>query len=278
MKNIFLVIALLFLSPNVSFSDVGEFRVFEALIYDNKPDMSAVGVEALTAINHTELWVDKKPGNDIPTANIIASLAREELKDKSIAVVDIEHWPLSGCTDAGVRESVYKYVQTLNRMKIESQSTKIGLYAILPRRDYWASISDKNSEKFKQWQKENDELYNIERYIDVFFPSLYTFYNDRDSWAVYAKNHIDEARRINPKKPVYVYLWPQYHVSNKTLGLSFIDKEFWRMQLEVAKLYADGLVLWGGWDFENDARAKWDADAEWWVVTKEFLVDHKLQP
>jgi len=99
--------------------------------------------------------------------------------------------------------------------------------------------------------------------VEVIFPSLYTFYNDQKSWDIYAKGMIEEARRYN--KPVYVFLWPEFHVSNRILKGKEIPAKFWRHQLELCRGLADGIVIWGGW------QERWKEDAPWWIETKAFL-------
>ena len=80
------------------------------------------------------------------------------------------------------------------------------------------------------WQKENDNVASIAKLADVLFPSIYTFYEDRNGWSKYAIAQIQEARRHADGKPVYVFLWPQYHESNKKLANTFLPGDYWRME------------------------------------------------
>jgi hypothetical protein len=91
---------------------------------------------------------------------------------------------------------------------------------------------------------------------------LYTFYEDRDGWVKYAVAQISEARRYGGNKPVYVFLWPQYHEPPN----AYLPTDFWRLELETAKQYADGVVIWGGSLHET-----WDNSAPWWIETKKFI-------
>ena len=78
---------------------------------------------------------------------------------------------------------------------------------------------------------------------------------------------------------MYPFVWPQYHNSNKRLGYQYIDGTFWSLQLRTLYAHADGLVLWGGWDFTNNRKAPWDEHAAWWQATKQFLANtHNLCP
>jgi hypothetical protein len=51
----------------------------------------------------------------------------------------------------------------------------------------------------------------------------------------------------------------------------FLPPDFWQMELDVARRYADGIVLWGGYDLQNDHPRDWDETAPWWQVTKLFM-------
>ena len=121
---------------------------------------------------------------------------------------------------------------------------------------------------YSTWQAENDRLAPLAKDVDAFFPSLYTFYADRNGWVRYATAQINEARRYGGGKPVFVFLAPQYHESNKILGGRFIEPKYWKLQLETASQQADGIVIWGGW---KNGPAEWDEAAPWWKATKEFL-------
>src|SRR5205814_1590172 len=97
------------------------------------------------------------------------------------------------------------------------------------------------------------------------------FYADSQGWVKYAQANIAEARRIAGGRPVYPFIWPQYHISNGRLGSQYIDGKFWSLQLHTLYADADGLVLWGGWDFAAKRHASWDENAAWWLATKQFL-------
>jgi hypothetical protein len=116
-------------------------------------------------------------------------------------------------------------------------------------------------------------------YVDAIYPSLYTFYPDQDGWLKYALANISEARRYG--KPVYVFLWPQYHESDPAVAWRFIPADYWRLELETAKQYADGIVIWGGWQYSGKRLnwlLEWDDTAPWWIETQDFMADHGLVP
>jgi hypothetical protein len=141
----------------------------------------------------------------------------------------------------------------------------IGYYGVPPIRDYWRALDPPNSQPYRAWQSANDQLQPLANAVDALFPSLYTFYDDQDGWTQYAIANLSEARRLARGKPVYAFIWPQFHNSNPVLGLKLIPGEFWALQLQTIAQHADGVVIWGGW------QVLWDENAEWWQATRQFL-------
>jgi Hyaluronidase. len=120
---------------------------------------------------------------------------------------------------------------------------------------------------------ENDRIISLAQTVDVFYPSLYTFYTDKAGWVEYATAQISEARRLANGKPVFAFLWPQYHNSNRLLKCQFLPADYWQLQLETVSKLADGVVIWGGWDVCNSKgkALQWNDNAKWWQVTKAFI-------
>jgi hypothetical protein len=111
-------------------------------------------------------------------------------------------------------------------------------------------------------------LDKIATQVDALFPSIYTFYTDRQGWVTYAVAQIAEARRKAHGKPVYPFLWPEYHDSAPLFAHSPIDPDYWELELNTVYQHADGVVIWGGYSNGPDP---WNEDAPWWQVTKRFL-------
>src|SRR5690606_26877227 len=96
--------------------------------------------------------------------------------------------------------------------------------------------------------------------VDIIFPSLYTFYDQPEQWQRYAIGNVAEARQYG--KPVYPFIWPQFHDSGAE-----IPSTFWRQQLETVYAEADGLVIWS----PARGRPTWNPSAPWWQATTDFL-------
>jgi hypothetical protein len=244
-----------------------KFRVFDATLYNAKPDLGQFGLTPIRVAYPSSLWPGKSADmQNVPTAAVVQKISSSASQVNDIAVVDIEQWPVVGDA-ATVARSIGKYQQTLQMFQQDAPSLQLGYYATAPIRDYWNAIAGPRSAKYVAWQQENDAVAPIAQQADALFPSLYTFYTDQVGWQKYAIANIAEARRIAPGKPVYVFLWPQYDAGTGAQGGDYLPDAYWKMELETAKQYADGVVIWGGWT------ETWDDNASWWLETQEFITE-----
>lgn len=246
------------------------FMVFDGTLYANKPDLAQYGIQPVNIAYAGQFgneWY--KNATRLPDKTAVQKLAREAQAKTSPVVIDIEHWPLQGDPNQ-VRDSLSKYMTVLQWFKEAAPGLAVGYYGAPPLRDYWKTLKSPTSKEWASFAGENDRLKPLAGAVDILFPSLYTFYTDRGGWVRYAYGQIAEARRYGNGKPVYVFVWPQYHESNLSLKGAFLPADFWRLELEMARQYADGIVIWGGWRKDNQP-AQWDNNAAWWTVTKEFM-------
>ncbi len=250
------------------------FMVFDGTLYARKPDLAVHGIRPVSIAYAGQFGAGWHRSSDtLPDKNVVQQVAREAQARNVPVVIDIEHWPLVGAPPQ-VRASLSKYMTVLQWFKEAAPGLPIGYYGAPPIRDYWKSLKSPMSKDWASFAKENDQLRPLAGAVDIIFPSLYTYYTDRGGWVRYAYAQIAEARRLANGKPVYVFIWPQYHDSNPSLKGAFLPADFWRLQLQMAKQYADGIVIWGGWGPKG--RMNWDDNAAWWKVTKEFI--KKLPP
>jgi hypothetical protein len=97
---------------------------------------------------------------------------------------------------------------------------------------------------------------------DAFFPSLYLVNEDPAAWRARLAERLAEAAAIDPIKPVYPYIWPEYH-SGSALAGQYVPTEFWRFQLTESRSLVDGVVIWS-------MRVP-NTDPRWVAVTKQFM-------
>jgi hypothetical protein len=254
-----IVFFIFILAPLTSFAVETHFPVYDALNTKNKPDLAKYGLIPLRVLYSSSLW-NVGESRDEPNIAKIKALA-STLTPNAPVCVDIEHWPVTGKPDA-VNTTIFKLNQVISTIRSNQPTAKIGFYGVLPIRDYWRAVGAKGIKRQDQWLRENMALKSLAQSVDIVFPSLYTFYNDPEGWEKYAIQNIKEAKKYG--RPVYVFLWPEFHDSTVLKGQN-IPSDFWRMQLEICRKYADGIVLWG------KSSPGWDDNAPWWLETVKFI-------
>lgn len=255
--------------PTVRAAVKRPFVVFDATLYKNKPALDAYHIRPITLLYEWRLFVANQSPVAMPPEVIVRSLANELRGSREPVVIDIERWPLNGDGTA-VQSTVAKFLSVLSWVKGEAPDVSFGLYGTVPIPDYWRATSGPMSPQFLAWRTDNDRLAQIVEHVDALYPSIYTYYSDRQAWVAYAKAQIAEARRLAKGKPVYGFLWPLYHnEGNELLGPRPIEPDYWDLQLTTIAQHADGVVIWGGWG--DKGPEPWDEDAPWWQTTKRFL-------
>lgn len=240
------------------------FIVFDAMLYKSKPDLKPYNIQPLSILYEYRFWPDGSSDGSQPSEQLVRTLANAHRSSPEPVVIDIERWPLKG-DGPTVRETVSRLMSVLSWFRSAGPELRVGLYGTIPVPDYWRAIRDPSSSEYRSWQQDNDRLGEIVPQVDALFPSVYTFYPDRQGWVTYAVAQMREARRKANGKPVYAFLMPRYHESNKLLGTHPLDPDYWDLELRTVYEHADGVVIWGGWG------ESWDENAPWWQVTKRFL-------
>ena len=73
------------------------------------------------------------------------------------------------------------------------------------------------------------------------------------AWRTRFRHVMSEAAAVAPGKPVYAYLWPQYHDGTKLAG-RYLTPDHWRYELETAQQLCSGVVIWSPWSSDPDQR------------------------
>ncbi len=228
------------------------------MLYSRKPGAEDLGLNRLYMIYAGNVW-RKGQSRDEPIEHQVRATVRE-VPPGSLVCVDIEHWPVKGPETV---DSIRKLIAVMVWIRDERPDLKLGYYGVLPTRDYWRALKGREHSDYQKWAQENKRLEELARHVDVIFPSLYTFYPDRHGWEKYARANLEQARIYN--KPVYPFLWPQYHNSGQHLKGQYLDTDDWANELRLCYELADGIVIWGGW------KKTWNDQAPWWVATQAFL-------
>lgn len=234
------------------------FVVFDGLLNADKPNLQRYGMPELRGTDH--LW---RPG-------VATDRVDERGVRKGVTFIatfgpnyylDIENWPVTRASDEVLGDSLQKFIRVAQIARATAPDRKFGFYGVLPATTYWEVVLDER-DKLAAWRRSNALARPLAQHVDFVFPSLYTFYEDREGWARAAREVLREARQYG--KPVYPFLWPEYHDSTKLAGKP-VPRDYWRMQLDLCREYADGVVIWGGY------KKPWDPHAPWWLETQAFL-------
>lgn len=241
----------------------GPFLVFDGLLYRGKPDLGRQGMIPIGGVNPPPNGYQSADGvNDADTlANV-----RGMQGARGVVYLDYEQWGVYQVPAPQLAESIRKLSRVADIAHTAIPTAKFGYYGLLPCLDYWSLVKN-DPDKIKRWEECNTQLDPLAEHVDVIFPSLYTFYNDPQGWDIFAAAQLRAARRYH--KPVYAFLWPEFHVSNRLLKDKNLPGNFWRHELEFCRTRADGVVIWGGY------QKPWDENAEWWIETKAFLAGLK---
>jgi|GEM_PF-909648 len=248
------------------------FRVFDATLYAGKPDLSVLGVQRLSVAEPERWWGSLATSNlTARRAATMAGIAALHPQPSSLAV-DLE-LPEDGNLGSTI-DNVAEYQRVAQWIRDGGFGGTLGFYGLLPLNDYWSAQPSAGPERAKYLQNANEHYQVLNASVDALYPSLYTFYPDQAGWRRYAISTVLSARHLSPARPLYPFIWPQYHNSNATLGLQYLDASFWQVQLDTLYVLSDGLVVWGGWDFGANRQATWDPQAPWWLALQNFLRGH----
>lgn len=232
------------------------FALFDALLFRAKPNLSAYGLQPITAV--AEIWRPGAAKSEFDPVGL-QLLLQELPKGTSTLFVDVESWPLL-TDDLTVRDrSVSNFLQTAELTRATLPAVRFGFYGVAPCCVYWPIVREQAA-GLNQWHTANRALLPLADYVDFVLPSLYTFYADQNGWAKFATASIAEARIYG--RPVYPFLWNQYFDGNVLLRGMQVAADAWNAELELCLAQADGVVLWGG------SEQNWDPSAAWWQSVK----------
>ena len=162
-----------------------------------------------------------------------------------------------------------------------SPTQKIGFYGRIPRFEGWGGLTI-GSTDYLRWQADND------RNAAVLMPLVdhmgllgYQYWDDgtilqqEARWQDFITKTINEAVRIRneagytaTQRPIYVYIWNEYHEGAGEPYNRPLDTNYFVRQMQYLKDNGnvDGVLIWS-----NDLGVSWNDKAEWWVKTKTFI-------
>lgn len=245
------------------------FVIFNALLYEQLQDLKKYCIEPINVMYAWEFFPRGPKRNDFTMpGRITMEKAIQKIKTKNqVTVIDIEHWPLAKVSNSVYSKSINNYLATMGELKNSLPGIPIGYYGVAPVTDFSRAKSI-GSRGYRDWVNENSRMMNVAKLVDAFFPSLYTINSDQGSWLARAKASIDEAYRLGGGKPVYPFIWPNFHEQGgKYPPGTEVPADYWRTQLDFLRNNADGFVLWGGY------KQKFNSEMTWWKELMSFIED-----
>lgn len=253
------------------------FKVYDALLFKNKPDLYEIGLSKINMIYDDSIMIYENSNlNSAKVSNSKLDKIIKKLSPKYPICVDVETWSFE---KEYFNESVKKYSMLLSIIKNKHNYAEIGYYGQFPYADLNLYISDfnlygrrNNSNWIEEWLRINNNLQPIINKSNVAFPSCYTRTQNKEMWFAIFKKQIGYIKKISPKIKIYPFIWPQYYSPGSSFDQKYLDEEMWRFQLETIYQYCDGVVLWSPHIYLKDRKNNnWSPKESWWLATREFI-------
>ncbi|RXR17784.1 hypothetical protein EQG63_09885 [Flavobacterium amnicola] len=150
-------------------------------------------------------------------------------------------------TDEDFIKAQQLFIGIVQFAKKTRPNVKWGFYAI-PFTTYWETMTG--------FLDRNDKIDKLLKEVDVFFPSMYMFYDDGIVGTLknseYISSNVEKSIELGRKyhKPVYPFVLHRFHPSNEKLGWSLMENSFWEdyinkiVSCEYNRHNVDGIVWW----------------------------------
>ena len=225
------------------------FPVYDNMFYIGKPDTTKYGLIPSNIIDDAHIWPHGQNYGALPSRSVFDALVAANNTNPGPIVLDIEKLPLKG-SPSTIQQHLQVLATLADWTRADAPGKTVGYYGY----NTLTGVPPTSRSYAQQ----------LARHVDAFFPSMYTFDDDQAAWATRAATEAAEDRALAAGKPVFFYLWPQYH-DGTPKQFQYIDAAYWKFQLDRSYKYADGIVLWG------PSRFPWDETSGWWAATLEFV-------
>lgn len=229
------------------------FPIYDNMAYKEKPDTVKAGLVPSNVIYEAKIWPERRQAGTPPDRDAFQAVVRSEATNPGPLVIDIETISLRGPVEIA-RYNMETLAKLADWAHEAAPGKTIGFYST----NIFSDLPPANIDTAKE----------LAKHVDAFFPPMYSFDDDRARWEKRAQSAVAQSRELDAKKPVYFYVWPQYHVGSAR-ALRYVDGDFWKFQLETAYKYGDGIVLWGSNTYV------WNPKSGWWAATEQFTASLK---
>jgi len=246
------------------------FKIFNSIHYKGTPDLSRYGLLPLNLIYENRLAAanpDFPKQYTYSAASIDTEARAAEAKPGQIVSLDLESWGRGP-------GAIEKYAMAAREFKRVSPASKVGMYGYVPLANnlLYRAIHEHSPSLEKAWIRVQSQVSPVAQAVDIFMPSLYTYGPDSSAWTKMAQMAIANARKQNPNKPVYAYIWPQFYSSKDPQLSKFIPAKLWRTELETLYPIADGVIVWT----TSRGSIEFSTSMPWFQETLAFMKAHHL--
>ncbi len=274
------------------------FRMFLSMSYPGIPKSlpQDVGAAPLNCFNPTPFVFDQAPhdGSDVPTVSRMKQGVAQMVDwanrygDPYWPFGDAEHlcldwenfWNLAGQASIDIGDSnltvtrahLKKFAESARRFRQALNESgqghkKFGFYGVAPI-DAWSTyLANPGSSLFQRQTLAHHlpEMAEVVQAVDYLTTTTYLPLNPTsENWA-HVENTLKLAREIAQGKPLYVFVWPQF-----AGGTGYMDRASWLRQLDLARRYADGVIIWGSYQLPGADR-NWNVSSPWWQTALEWM-------
>lgn len=262
-------------NANKTKSATNTFKIFNQIRYNKTPDLSGYGFIPIS-VPPQLLMIDTVA----PYATLFPEVVKYAKANVSADYIclDIEKWSYAASQISTTRK---KLIAVLDTTRVYNTHSLLGYYNVPNKPAYqWSSIAPAGSSAYTNWQALNDSLSQLYRDVDFIAPSFYAYDNDTASWRLFVQANVSEIKRkLNGiTRPVYGFIWPQYHNSTTSFNLQFIDTVRWKFQLETLYRLTDGVIIWTSNKDSAGNTLYFSTSMPWWIATLNFMKQHGLLP
>jgi hypothetical protein len=224
------------------------FPIYDNMDYKQKPDTTQDGLIPSNVIYENKIWPNRRDAGTLPDRDTFQSLVRATASKPGPLVIDIETISLRSPLEIARHN-----METLKKLADWAHEAAPGKVVGFYSTNIFADLPPANMDVARE----------LAGHVDAFFPPMYSFDDDHARWEKRAQTAQAESRALDAQKPIYFYMWPQYHVGSAR-AMRYVDGDFWKFQLQTARRYSDGIVLWGSNTYV------WNVKSGWWAATQEF--------
>lgn len=236
------------------------FHFYDALVYTNKPDLAAKGIQPI----FVRYWSYVNPTNydSLMTTQFLTDTAKS-FAPGSVVCFDLEGLSTASWDDAVITDSINRLIRVADIVHAANPTLKIGFFGALPSTElyYGAYLSGTGSPADVRWKLVNSNLKALAQHVDVIFPELYAMYQNATDWAKASTLMLSQAHKYG--KPVLPFICPcysSYVEDHPELVYKQLPRAYWQAVLNTVTKQADSAVVWGGW---NGALLPWNNSATW---------------